>query len=493
MSEQPAPQFGAAAAAERATKNTAVRAAAELLGKFASLALLAFLAREEGPVGLGVFVLALAWCELATTPIEMGFDRYMLRRVAADHASLEALFGNVLALKLGRALPVVAVSWLLVAVTDQGATTREAIYLLTGALLLESARYTVFAVFNAHERGDLVATSLVTHRLLSAALGITVLALGHGVVAVAATYTASAAAALAVALRLLVGAVGWPGLHLPAADRRELRRQSLPFATQDLFSMGIARVDAVMLSALASKAIVGFYGAAYRLLEATLFVSSALSGAFAAMFTYLGEDSDPPIRAVFQRALKATLALLVPAAVVLAILAEPVLRLIFGAGFEDAAGALRVLAAVVVILGLVRIATALVVSRCDPSVLVPRFGLALAANVALNVALIPPLEATGAALAMLGAELLLAAATMRLAIGAAGAPRLAATAGAPLMGAAAMAAAMWPLRDELLPALPLGVVAYLAVFVAIERRVSPEDLRFLTGLVRRRLPSRTVA
>ncbi len=53
-----------------------------------------------------------------------------------------------------------------------------------------------------------------------------------------------------------------------------------------------------------------------------------------------------------------------------------------------------------------------------------------------------------------------------------------------------MAAAMWPLREDLLPALPIGVVVYTVAFVAVERVVSPVDLRFLLGLLRQRLPSR---
>ncbi len=80
-------------------RNTTVRAVAELLGKFASLALLAVLAREEGTDGVGVFVFAMAWSELATTPIGMGLDRYFLRRVAVERAELERGLSNVIALK----------------------------------------------------------------------------------------------------------------------------------------------------------------------------------------------------------------------------------------------------------------------------------------------------------------------------------------------------------------------------------------------------------
>ncbi len=463
------------------------------MGKFASLVLFAVLAREEGPQGLGIFFFALAWAELSITPVAMGFDDYFLRRVAGDKGALERLFANVMALKLARALPVVLVSWLLVLIFVGDGTTRTAIFILTGALLLETLAMTVSAVFDAFERAGLVAGTLLTQRLLAAGLGTTALLLGYGVIAAAVAYALGTVARLCVALWWLARRIRWPGVHLPAPERADLRRTSLAFATYDLFSVGISRADAVMLSAFTTTVVVGLYGAAYRLLEATLFLSSALVGAFSAMFTYLDEHSDPPIRPVFERALKATLILHAPCGVALAVLAEPLLTLFFGEGFAGAVAPMRALAAVVVVLGVVRIACALIISRGDPARLKRWFGIALAINVTLNLALVPPLEATGAALAMLGTELVLAGATLGLAVEAIGRPRLMRTLLAPLLSSAAMAAAMWPLREDLVPALLVGVAAYAAAFLVVERLVSPDDLRFLLGLARRRLPSRAAA
>ena len=87
---------------------------------------------------------------------------------------------------------------------------------------------------------------------------------------------------------------------------------SAPFAVQDVFGALLFRLDAVILSLMATEAAVGRYGAAYRLLESTLFISWALNGAFVAMYAYLGRDTEPTVGAVFQRSVKAALVLLVP-------------------------------------------------------------------------------------------------------------------------------------------------------------------------------------
>ena len=63
--------------------------------------------------------------------------------------------------------------------------------------------------------------------------------------------------------------------------------------------MMLFRLDTVILSLMATLAAVGRYGAAYRLLEASLFITYALMGAFVPMYTYLDEDSEPTVGGAF--------------------------------------------------------------------------------------------------------------------------------------------------------------------------------------------------
>lgn len=488
--EDPRRTGGAQSAATRVARNAALRGVAELVGKFSTLALMVVLARLEGPIGLGVFVFALAWSELASTPIDMGYDRHFQRLIARDPSRLGSVLFNVLALKARRTVPVVAASWLIVWVAGYDADTRAAVALLTVTYLLETVRYTVFAVFTAHERADLVGLVLVCQRLVSGGVGLLVLLLGAGVVAVAGAYVLAAAVGLVLAVALLARHVGLPRLALPRGPRAELERHSLPFAAQEMLSAGMARLDVVLLSVFASQAVVGLYGAAYRLLEASLIVSTSLLGAFSAMFTYLDEHSEPSIRSVFGRAVKLSVVLLTPCAVPLAVLPGPILELFFGVGFEAGADALRLLAPTVIILGNVMLTGSLIASRLSPKLLVRCFALAFTVNVVGNLAFVPPLGATGAALAMLLCELVLGVVMLRIAVRAVGAPPLVATVGAAAAGGAAMALVLALLDGPVLVGLAAGALAYVAIFVLVERRLAPEDLRMVGALVRDRLPGR---
>ena len=68
----------------RGQEHRRARRSGEIVGKFGSLVLFAVMARELGDDGLGMFLFALAWGEVAMTPVGLGIDQYLLRAVAAD-------------------------------------------------------------------------------------------------------------------------------------------------------------------------------------------------------------------------------------------------------------------------------------------------------------------------------------------------------------------------------------------------------------------------
>ena len=402
-------------AGERAARNTTVRAAAEIAGKLATFVLFAALTRAVGQEGVGSYVIALAFMQITTLPIGVGTDQYLLRQVARDRANLDRLFFNILALKLALTVPVLTVALLVLNLIGYDTRTREAAYVLTVGLLLTLIGKTFEGVFNGTERGDLLALSLVVQRIVTAVMGLALLAAGYGVVAVAASYSAGSAVGV-----LTSGLVLWRHIGIPRGkvDRRTwpgLVTTSFPFAIQDVFNLLLFRLDAVILSLLATQTAVGRYGSAYRLLESTLFVAWALEGAFTAMYAYLGRDSDPTVGSVFQRSIKVSLVLLLPVAVPLMVLAEPICVVVFGTDFRSAADPLRLLAPVVVIICVVVLSGSLISSRLGPRRLVPIAAMATVLNTGLNLALIPSLDDSGSALAMLITEIVFVGFTMRLA------------------------------------------------------------------------------
>ena len=484
----PEPQSASGAAGHRAATNTLARALGEIVGKFASLAVFIALARTVGESDLGDFVLALAWVEVAMIPIALGSERYILHELALDRTRVHELLYNGIALKLIRAVPVTVLSFALLEALGYGGQTRQAVYILTVGVLMDSFMHTQSAVFNALERGALVATTIVVQRFAAAALGLAALAAGGGIVEVSVTYTIGTTIGFVLGLVLMRRTVGLPAPRITREIRARLARESRGYGIQDVLGVLVAKLDAVLLSLLAGAAAVGRYGTAYRLLESTFFLTIAVLGAFAAMFTYLDRDSEPSVQTVFERSVKVELALLLPCAVGLGLLAEPVVTLLFGSELADAAVPLRLLAPAIVCLGIVTISSSLLIARGKLGLLLRVGVVAVALNIGLNLALIPSLDDAGAAAAMLVTATLLAAVLLERAVATVGGVPWLRMLAAPLAAGAAMALPLallpWPAA-----ALVAGLAAYAGAYVLVERAVSPADLGFLIDLARRLLPS----
>jgi O-antigen/teichoic acid export membrane protein len=472
-------------AGARAARNTIVRAAGEITGKLASLVLFAALGRATGETGVAAYVLAFALGQLMTMPVELGLDRYLLRQLAQDRSATDELYG-VLAIKLGLFAPVTATGFLLVSAAGYDTTTQHALYVVLPGVFLDSLARTIYSAGLAFERGELPAFCLALRGIVAAALGLAALAAGFGVVTVAALYTVAATLALALALALFARRVGFPRFRLPEAPWR-LVVPSFPFAAQDALSVLFARVDAVILSLLATQAAVGRYGAAYRLLEGTFFISWSINSAFAAMYTYLGRDTVPSVGSVFQRSLKLALAVLIPCAVALAVLAEPVSIAFFGAELEGAAGPLRLLAPVIPLVGVMYVTSSLIVSRGNPRRMVAITAGMVVVNVTANLLLIPAYDEEGAAAAMLVTELIAVPVALAIAARAVGGLRWGLLLGGPLGAGLAMAAVLLPLAGNPLAGLLAGIAVYAGAILALEHAIDPVDVRFIRRMLSQRL------
>ena len=111
-------------------------------------------------------------------------------------------------------------------------------------------------------------------------------------------------------------------------------RVAAPLGIAGVFITVLLRVDTAMLALYKSDAVVGNYGAAYRLFEATLVVGWSVTAAVYPVFSRLTRDSEPPLGLVFERSLKLVLAPTLPLAIGAVVLGDPLVRLVYGHGFD---------------------------------------------------------------------------------------------------------------------------------------------------------------
>ncbi len=472
--------------AGRILANTGFRAIADVGSKIASIALYVVMARKLGDAAFGVFTFGFAFVTIVTTFANMGQPAILTREVARDHRRLHDYFANTLALQLALGVPALLLAVGLHAVIGFEAGARTVVLLLGLAVVAEALMSTCFATFQAFERLVYIPIVLITQRWVTAGVGIAALALGAGVETVSAIYLAGAVGALVLALYCLFTRVARPRLEVQLKRWWPLMRVALPVGIAGVFATILFRVDVALLGWFENDAVVGDYGAAYRLLESTLFISWSIGTAVYPVFSRLSRTSETPIGAVFEGALKLGAALTLPLAVGAAVLAYPLIDLLYGSDFEDGAVPLMLLAPTIFLYPPTYIAAYVLISQDRQSELAWVYGSVAVVNIGLNLVLIPAYSLDGAAFVTSVSQLLSAAIMVTLALRASGPVDTRTIVGGPVLASALAGGTMALLHDEILIAAPAGALVYVVVLALFERRFHPHDYERVMRFVRRR-------
>ena len=162
------------------------------------------------------------------------------------------------------------------------------------------------------------------------------------------------------------------------------------------------RLDVAILGAVAGPAILGGYAVASKYAELLRLPGTALTWVF---YPRLAKLEPNQAAGVARRMIRPALVGIVVAAVPVALLASPVMRLLYGASFGSAVTPARVLVAGMILAGASGVASAYLYGRGTPGLNSIVLGVGLAITVVLDVTLIPRYGALGAAVASTAAYL----------------------------------------------------------------------------------------
>jgi O-antigen/teichoic acid export membrane protein len=460
----------------RIVRNTVVQLAGEIPGKLLTLVFYVYMARELGKAGYGAFVFSLSLALLTTAVAELGMDGILTREVARRPDRAKDLFWGAIAVKLALGALGVAAAFVVALVGGYGTAVRVAVVLLAVAAVLELLAKTIGATFQAHDDLRPFSAGLLVERLFTAAVGIAGLALGAGVEAIAAIYLCGAAASLVYMSRALSKRGLTPRVGLSSRHVRWLVAVSTPLGLNVIFNAVLFRADATILSLMKSNVEVGIYGVAYQLLEATLFVSYAFVAAILPTLSRSTRETRPSIGETYEGACKVLASILLPLGVGFVFFAEPVIDLVFGRSYGNAATAARLLGGAVALFGLSYLSFYVLISQGRQRV-IPWITAAVAAqNVALNLLLIPPYAYDGAAAAASISEGTLAVLLIALCLRHTGRISVSRIVVGPAIGCAGIAVVA-AVGGANLPTLAVAAAVYPPLLLVVERRLHPADVR----------------
>ncbi|OGZ33574.1 MAG: hypothetical protein A2Y98_01405 [Candidatus Portnoybacteria bacterium RBG_19FT_COMBO_36_7] len=185
---------------------------------------------------------------------------------------------------------------------------------------------------------------------------------------------------------------------------RRIMKESFPLAISAIFVMIYFKLDTLMLSIMKPAGDVGIYGVAYKILESMIFFPALFVGLLMPLLSKFALSNQAEFKKVSQRGLDIMLIFAVPMALGGIVLSDPIIALIAGAQFGEAAGVLNILIFATAIIFLGSLFSNMIIALEKQKALAKIYAIGAVVNFSINLILIPRFSYWGAASSTLFTE-----------------------------------------------------------------------------------------
>jgi O-antigen/teichoic acid export membrane protein len=420
-------------------------------------------------------------------PIEFGFNQQLARDVAQEPSRAVRYLSNTLLIK--GVLWLVLYGIILLVCWILGYSAEERVLVgICGFILLSASIAGAFAALHcAFERVVFPVVGTILEKGLAALAGILLLRYGAGVQVMAYVLLGgSLANALwqAIWFFRLVGA----GFAIDRALISDLIRTSIPFLVYGVLGVIYYRIDTVMLSLMTSTAVVGWYGAGYRLFDTLVFLPGLVINAIMyPVFSKLAVNSEAGLRLAIEKSMNFLLVCVIPIATVLIVASANIIGFLYHRPeFVHTIPALQALAPGLIFLYINSVLTSILMSTKREKKITVMAAIALVFNLGLNLVLIRLYQHVGAAIVTTLTEVLLFCIALLFVPRHLYPLRSLRVGAKAIIASVVMALAILPLRTfSIFLILPVALLIYLVTAVLLGT-IPREDIRALYSAVRHR-------
>lgn len=342
-------------------RNTAVSAAGRGAGDLGTFLFLIFFARSFGSDALGDFWFAMAIGALLATLVVHGVNTLLVREIARRPAEGPRLVGAVGGSQLVIATLLWAALFMFASVLTDGERARNILLIMSAYQLLYTLALVFRQYFAAREQMQYGALLEAGHKgliLFGGLLAMTVIARAEVVLLI---YPLAAAAMYVAGFAMIRARDAAPVLHIDASLSYRWFMEALPLFAATVLLVVQERAGIIFLGSTYDAASVGLYAAGDRLVAAASLVFLMFNNAMFPVMARLESPSE--LNKLLVRCMRIALTLAFLLATGLVLLREPIIELLFGSEFQEAAGVLAVLALGMVITAVAGPANMLMIAR----------------------------------------------------------------------------------------------------------------------------------
>ncbi len=319
-----------------------------------------WLPRHLGPERFGLLSFADGFASTAIGCASLGIDTYIQKEIPIRPQAASGFYGGTVILRTLLSF-MLLVGLLLVPIEGRQAEVRLLLLVYGAGYLVVALNASLTALLQANATVDELARVNVGAKIVWG-LGMGAGILLHLPLVGFATVFAASEGLKALALQLAARTRLGLRFLVDVAATRTAVVASLGFYANSVAQVLGWRLDVTLLGFLAHDADVGWYGASQTLASITLLLAPILSAVLTPLVARAYYRSPEEMIGVLRRTLEGIIALTAPVALMLALGAEEWIRIAFGPAFAPAAGSLRMLAPLFVLIYVsILLGTALIV------------------------------------------------------------------------------------------------------------------------------------
>ncbi|MFH0876272.1 MAG: flippase [archaeon] len=482
---------------KRIAKNAGIVFIGENALKILSIILVFLIARTLGDSEYGKFSFVLSFTGLFYILLDLGTSLLIVREIAQNKEKAPKIVSNILILKTITSIVVYGLIAFFAYILKYDTTTFYGILIAGLGIVFDSLAITISSVFQAYERMEFPVAAKIARILIRFAITVPLLLMNVGFLPILGVYVFVQFLNFIVALVMCFKVLIRPILDFDKDLIISLLKRSFPFLLSGIFVTLYFRVDITLMSKIAPTilngvygeasrdAIIGWYSAAYNILDGLISIALAVSTAILPVAIMYHKESKEKLIKLYHLSIKYLTYISIPIAVGITLLADKIIVLIYKYKYINSTLALQILVWTLVplfinyMLGVLVIAT----NKEKDSVYILIGNLLV--NLGLNIVLIPKLSLYGAALATVLTEIFYFSGYYFLVRKELGGVNLLKIFIRPIIACIAMAIAINALITlNVFVLIAIGAAIYFTVMYVL-RAFSKEDFEMLTRTVRK--------
>lgn len=328
---------------KKIAKNSAVMIIVESINKILSLFLTIVLARYLGDYVFGEYSFVLTIVMLFNVLAVFGLDTLAVREISKNIERTGLYLFNLLLLKILMGVFSFVVLVGVIKIIGKPESVNHCLYLAGFIVFIMAIADSFGSIFNAHEKLELKAFSLLATKILLVILVLLAVFFKRGIVSIVFFILLSETFRLILSVLIYRFRLNTFSFKLDIGLCKSLLRDASSFALISAIAIIYFKIDIVMLSLLKNDQVVGWYSAAYNLVAALIFIAGAYN---LAIYPSLSRDagrSQDILSFRWKKSVKYLFIISAPITIGTLFLADRFIDLFYSAEYYNSGSALKIL------------------------------------------------------------------------------------------------------------------------------------------------------